>query len=243
MACFKFPTMLCEKISSTISRFWRGEKERGNKIHWLRWESLSEAKEVGGLGFRDLKAFNIALVAKTFGRMMNEPNSMWAKSLSLPTSVLHHPWKQEGEPHPHGFGQVFSRDMNYLKMDLIGGWVMECPSIYGRISGSRMERFLALLQDLKILFLIRSMTCLLKVGGSGMRVNYKAFFSPAVCSIITSIPVSWTGSRDKLVWSHKASDIYLVSFGYQFAFDLIKNRGHPKPKSQTFSLDGWPKGK
>lgn len=71
----------------------------------------------------------------------------------------------------------------------------------------------------------------------------QGLFSPAVCSIITSIPISWTGSRDKLVWSHKASDIYLVSFGYQFAFDLIKNRGHPKPKSQTFSLDGWPKGK
>lgn len=61
MSCFKFPKMLCQKISSDICRFWWGNKEKVNKIHWVRWKELNGPKEEGGLGFRDLQAFNIAL--------------------------------------------------------------------------------------------------------------------------------------------------------------------------------------
>lgn len=81
MTCFKFPLVLCKKISSTIAKFWWGETERGSKIHWVRWDALTEPKEVGGLGFRDLRAYNLALLAKTFWRMMQEPNALWAQVL------------------------------------------------------------------------------------------------------------------------------------------------------------------
>lgn len=64
MTCFKFPAALCRKISSNISRFWWGEKERGGKIHWLHWDALTESKEVGGLGFRDLKSLQLGIAGK-----------------------------------------------------------------------------------------------------------------------------------------------------------------------------------
>lgn len=34
------------------------------RIHWLRWRKLCKQKSESGLGFKDLYAFNLALLAK-----------------------------------------------------------------------------------------------------------------------------------------------------------------------------------
>ena len=34
------------------------------KIHWQRWEKLTQSKNDGGMSFRDLRAFNLAMLAK-----------------------------------------------------------------------------------------------------------------------------------------------------------------------------------
>ncbi len=63
MSCFKLPTALCTEIYSMANRFWWGQKGNERKIHWLSKKKLSKPKGEGGMGFRDLHLFNMALLA------------------------------------------------------------------------------------------------------------------------------------------------------------------------------------
>ncbi|XP_065637991.1 uncharacterized mitochondrial protein AtMg00310-like [Quercus suber] len=56
--------------------FLVGQKERERKLAWISWEKLCAPKAEGGIGFRDLKAFNLAILAKQWWRMQQNPNSL-----------------------------------------------------------------------------------------------------------------------------------------------------------------------
>ena len=51
-------------------------KDGKNKMAWLSWEKMCAPKEKGGLGFQDLIAFNLALLAKQGWHLQMNPNSL-----------------------------------------------------------------------------------------------------------------------------------------------------------------------
>lgn len=79
--CFKVPKSICSCLDSVLSDFWWGKSSRGRKIHWGAWHKLTLQKGMGGMGFKDFESFNVALLAKQFWRLLNNPNSLWAKVL------------------------------------------------------------------------------------------------------------------------------------------------------------------
>ena len=64
MSCFKLPNSLCMELNSMVRNFWWGQKENERKMVWISWDKLCQRKLEGGLGFKDLKTFNLALLAK-----------------------------------------------------------------------------------------------------------------------------------------------------------------------------------
>ena len=76
MSCFKLPKGLVRELEGMIRKFWWGYRGEHRKTHWVKWERLCEAKEVGGMGFKEIEKFNDALLAKQVWRMINNPESL-----------------------------------------------------------------------------------------------------------------------------------------------------------------------
>lgn len=79
MACVKLPTGMCKMLDWMIAKnFWNGI-DGPRKIHWMCWDRLTDVKGKGGLGFRDLEALDLALLAKQAWQLLVRDDSLFYK--------------------------------------------------------------------------------------------------------------------------------------------------------------------
>ncbi|XP_074298165.1 uncharacterized protein LOC141628985 [Silene latifolia] len=81
MSVFKLPGFFCDELKSLVLNFWWGAENGRKKIPWVAWEKLCRSKDNGGLGFRDFRLFNKALLGKQGWRLMTEDTSLMARVL------------------------------------------------------------------------------------------------------------------------------------------------------------------
>lgn len=81
MSIFLLPTSLCREVNVMMNRYWWGIQPSSKGILWKSWTKLGMSKRKGGLGFRDLHLFNLALLAKQAWRLIQDQDSVAAKFL------------------------------------------------------------------------------------------------------------------------------------------------------------------
>ncbi|MCH79708.1 ribonuclease H protein, partial [Trifolium medium] len=58
MSSFLIPKGVCAQMEKAICNFWWGSTTDHRKIHWINWHKICKQKNHGGMGFRDMRAFN-----------------------------------------------------------------------------------------------------------------------------------------------------------------------------------------
>ncbi|GJM96176.1 hypothetical protein PR202_ga12989 [Eleusine coracana subsp. coracana] len=81
MSCFLIPKATCKKMRTVTSNYWWGGVADNRRIHRQKWDHVMRPKEQGGMGFRDLHLFNLAMLGKRGWRLMTRPNSLCVRIL------------------------------------------------------------------------------------------------------------------------------------------------------------------
>ncbi|XP_074347541.1 uncharacterized protein LOC141686402 [Apium graveolens] len=77
MSVFLLPLELCREIERLMCKFWwKTDSKKDKCIHWKSWENMSVRKSNGGMDFRCLRDFNLALLGNQSWRLILHPNTL-----------------------------------------------------------------------------------------------------------------------------------------------------------------------
>jgi hypothetical protein len=75
MSVFQFHAGLVEELNQMIRDFHWGDEHERRRMHWLPWDKLTQPKLNGGMGFRDFRVYNQALLVRHSWRLLQFPDS------------------------------------------------------------------------------------------------------------------------------------------------------------------------
>jgi hypothetical protein len=91
MSVYLLPDSTIKEMERMINSFWWGGGTNNKGIKWLAWDRMAYPKARGGMGFRDLHVFNMAMVAKQGWNIMTKPHTLVSriyKARYFPNSSL-----------------------------------------------------------------------------------------------------------------------------------------------------------
>jgi len=77
LSFYKAPESVYKRITNIQRRFLCGWGKENTTILWVSWENLCKPKAEGGLGFKKVRRFNIALLTKWKWRLESVKNGKW----------------------------------------------------------------------------------------------------------------------------------------------------------------------
>ncbi|KAL0325489.1 UNVERIFIED_CONTAM: putative mitochondrial protein [Sesamum radiatum] len=220
MSCFRLPkTLLVEFQSLAANFFWHdGDKRR---IHWLAWDHMCRSKLDGGLGFRNLEAFNLALLAKQLWRLLSRPDSLVSKVL-----------KAKYFPRAHLFEARLGARPSYTLRSIWAAMDLFKAGCRWRIGTGHAVR---IWQDPWIprtpsfrIITPKPSSCpwtyvsdlVLASTREWNEDTISAFVWPEDRDYILQIPLSFSNVPDLLIWHYSPNGIFSIRSAYHLALSL-----------------------
>ncbi|KAL0318628.1 UNVERIFIED_CONTAM: putative mitochondrial protein [Sesamum angustifolium] len=237
MSCFLLPRTLLKEFQSLAADFFWHDGDR-RRIHWLAWDKLCASKLEGGLGFRNLEAFNRALLAKQLWRILSRPYSLVSRVL-----------KAKYFPHTHlfdaqlGTRPSFTWRSIFMALPLLHSgcrwrigtgqsvsvwkdpWLPRAPSF-------RVITPPLLGAQLKVCDLILEHTREWDVEA------VQSLFWLEDSTLILQIPLSFSGVGDLLVWHFSSNGLFSVRSAYHLAVSMASQEG---PSREQWCSGTWRK--
>lgn len=239
MSAFELPVGLCKQIQSAFTRFWWDAADGKQKISWISWDTLTKPKKLGGLGFRDIRIFNQALLAKIAWRLITNPTCLLARVLLGKYCQNSSFLKTANATSSHGWkGILWGRDLllNHLGKVIGNGedtkvwqdaWILNAPT--PRPIGPAQSKD----QDLMVADLLSRET-------KEWNTSQIEGLLPELAQYIRLITPSLRGAEDSYTWTANSSGIYSVKSGYHSmkalaiqSTEVLLNINAPTPSQLT----------
>ncbi|XP_024160347.1 uncharacterized protein LOC112167549 [Rosa chinensis] len=216
MNCYLLPKILCDDIHQLCASFFWGATDEKKKIHWRSWEKLCLTKHEGGMGFKNIYAYNLAMLAKQGWRLLTKPTSLiaqvykaryfpncsfWEADLGTAPSYS---WRSILESRPLLLAGAIWRVGDGTQIKLWeDNWVPHCPR-YMIQKPDNMEL-------VHVAELIDPHTRTWK------RETIQSLFLPHVADSILCIPLRQVATPDQLSWNPEKKGSFTIKSTYWIA--------------------------
>ena len=107
---FRAPSKVVQKLVNIQRKFlWGGGSEQ-RRIAWVKWETVCLPKEKGGLGIKDLRKFNTALLGKWRWDLFQQNGQMWTRILNSKYGE----WRNLDDERKNRFHSHWWKDLRHL---------------------------------------------------------------------------------------------------------------------------------
>ncbi|XP_033131796.1 uncharacterized protein LOC117126793 [Brassica rapa] len=223
MSTFLLPLEICENLASAIAQFWWSSNPPKRGIHWAKWEKVCLPREEGGIGFRMIHEFNLALLAKQMWRLVQVPNSLVARVLRGRYYNLSSPLRVNAVTSPSYVWTSISAARKLLLLGIrqkihsgyevkvwVDPWIPLSPARPAVPIAPVMH------PNMRVSDLIDQES---KDWDVGLLENYVHL---ADIPFIRSLAISSTHRRDTFCWDFTRNGQYKVKSGYWVAQNLLK---------------------
>ncbi|XP_056846710.1 uncharacterized protein LOC130497708 [Raphanus sativus] len=224
MSTFILPLEICENIASAIAQFWWSSNPPKRGIHWSKWEKVCLPREEGGIGFRMIHEFNLALLAKQLWRLTQNPDSLVARVLRGRYYRLSSPLRVNSVSSPSYVWTSISAARELLLMEIRqkihSGYevkVWEDPWIPLNPARPAIPIAPVMNPNMRVSDLIDQE---LKVWDVNLLEQY---VRPDDIPLIRSVAISTTHRPDTFCWNFTRHGQYTVKSGYWVAQNLMKD--------------------
>ncbi|XP_022549590.1 uncharacterized protein LOC111201644 [Brassica napus] len=192
-------------------------------IHWAKWEKVCLPREEGGIGFRMIHEFNLALLAKQLWRLVQFPDSLVVRVLKGRYYKLTSPLRVNSASCPSYVWTSISAARKLLllgiRQKIHSGYevkVWEDPWIPTIPARPAVPVAPVMHPNMRVSDLIDQIG---KDWDVGLLENY---VNPEDIPLIRSLAISSSHRRDTFCWSYTRNGQYSVKSGYWVAQNLLK---------------------